>query len=99
MLVWTGLDGALVTNKISYARGFPYGAPLVMVRGGAINNPNVKAYLKARGFIWQGKPVFAWTHYMHADDFREILLYLRSLGCDVVPKRGLDPNYVLDLEV
>lgn len=69
-----------------------------MVRGGATKNSDVKDYLRAKGFRWDGR-AFAWTTYLDREDFTEILRTLRaSFGCEIVPKEGLDPNYILDLD-
>lgn len=84
--------------KISYARGFPYGAPLAMVRGGATKDPAVKEYLKFNGFRWNGVR-FAWETYLDRRDFGAVLKNLRDeLGCEVVPKAGMDESYLIDLD-
>jgi hypothetical protein len=84
--------------RIVYARGFPYGAPLVMLRGGATKDPAVKDFIKAEGFRWDGQR-HAWAHYMYRDDFTKVLSALRDMfGCEIVPKEGMDPNYTIDLE-
>ena len=85
-------------GKISYARGFPYGAPLALVRGGATRDPGVKEFLRERGFRWDGSR-YAWSHYLDRTDFAEILIALRDdFGCEVVPKADMDANYIIDLE-
>jgi len=87
-----------MTNRISYARGFPYGAPLAMVRGGATRNPDVKDALKIAGFRWDYTRK-AWTSYMDRQDFGSVLRALRDIfGCEVVPKAGMDENYIIDLD-
>ena len=86
-----------MSNKISYSRGFPYGAPLVTVRGGATKQPDVRAFLKERGFSWDSR-AHGWTHYMYGEEFTEVLWHLQdTFGCTVVPKDKLDANYILDL--
>lgn len=84
--------------KISYARGFPYGAPLAMIRGGATRDDAVKSFLREEGFRWDGSR-YAWTHYLHAPELRAILKKLRdTFGCEVAPKDDLDENYIIDLD-
>ena len=84
--------------KISYARGFPYGAPMVWIRGGATKDPYVRQYLKARGF-WYAHEKHGWESAMYADEFLKILVALRDHhGCEVVPKANMDANYVIDLD-
>lgn len=85
--------------KVIYSQGRPYGAPLTMLRGGATRDPDVKQYIKEVGYRWNGQR-FCWEWYSPSnDDFRDILVELRDrFGCEVVPKEGLDVNYVIDLE-
>lgn len=83
-----------MSQKIIYARGFPYGAPLAMLRGGGTKT--AREFLKAEGFTWDGS-LHAWKHYLNAPELREILAVLQAQGYDVRPKDGLDPNYVIDL--
>lgn len=84
--------------KISYSRGFPYGAPLVMIRGGATKIPAVKEFLRAEQFRWDGS-TFAYTRYMDRSDFGPILKKLRDeFHCEVVPKAGMDESYVINLD-
>jgi len=84
--------------KISYSRGFPYGAPLVMLRGGATKNSAVKDFIREQGFRWDGS-TYAWTHYLDRSDFGPILKTLRDeYGCEVVPKKDLPAEYLLDLD-
>lgn len=85
-------------GKISYSRGFPYGAPLAMIRGGATRDPDVKSFLRKLGFHWDGMR-YAWTHYLDRQDFGGILLRLREeFGCEIVPKADMDPNYIIDID-
>ena len=84
--------------RIIYARGFPYGAPLAIVRGGATKLPEIKAFLKGQNFRWDGS-LYAWTTYLHKEEFRQVLKRLRDdWGCEVVPKSDLDENYKIDLD-
>jgi hypothetical protein len=83
--------------KISYSRGFPYGAPLATIRGGATKAPEIREYLKNRGFIWNPAR-FGWEHYLDREDFTAVLVTLRDeYDCEIVPKAGMDSNYILDL--
>jgi hypothetical protein len=85
-------------KKISYSRGFPYGAPLAIIRGGATRDEQVKSYLRERGFRWDGTR-YAWTHYLDRSDFGPILKTLRDVfGCEVVAKADMDKNYIIDLD-
>lgn len=85
-------------RRIIYSRGFPYGAPLVMVRGGGTRWPSVHALLKEQGFTWNPQR-YAWEHYMDRRDFGAILKTLRDEhGCEVVPKAGMDAGYLIDLD-
>lgn len=91
------LKSLLAEGNIIYARGFPYGAPLVMLRGGGTRDSKVKAFLKQNKFRWDGEK-HAWTHYLHGPEFKKILLQLKKMGHDVRPKQGMDSNYVIRLE-
>ena len=99
MLRWKGLTETKVkSRRIIYSRGFPYGAPLVMLRGGGLKVSGVKGFLRERDFKWDGR-LFAWTTYMNAPEFRTILRILRdAYGCEIMPKPDMDANYVLDLD-
>lgn len=92
---------AVVKNtapRIVYSRGFPYGAPLVMIRGGATRVPAVREFLKAEGFHWAGSR-YAWSHYLGRREFGAVLKTLRDrFGCDVIPKDGMDVSYQIDLD-
>jgi hypothetical protein len=70
-----------------------------MIRGGATRDPDVRAFLKEKGYRWNGQR-FCWEWYSPSNaDFRDILVELRDrFGCEVVPKEGLDAAYVIDLE-
>lgn len=84
--------------KIIYSRGFPYGAPLVMLRGGATRDPAVKSYIRGCGFRWDGGS-HAWQTYMDRSDFGPILKNLRDgFGCEVIPKETMDESYLIDLD-
>jgi len=85
------------SRKIIYARGFPYGAPLVHLRGGATRDPLVKDAIKLAGFRWDSS-MHAWKTYMDRLDLGTVLKALRDeFGCDIEPKDGMDENYILDL--
>jgi hypothetical protein len=87
-----------VTNRISYSRGFPYGAPLAMIRGGATKKPEIQDFIKAQGFLYD-KALYAWKHYLDRSDFGPILKKLRDdFGCEVSPKADMDTNYIIDLD-
>ena len=76
--------------RLIYSRGFPYGAPLVMVRGGATKDPGVRADLKAAGFSWDST-TYSWRSYMGRDEFATILRSLVAThGCEAVLKSGSD---------
>lgn len=79
------------SKRLIYATGRPYGAPLVMVRGGAIRDPDVKAALRAAGFRWE-PTLHAWHTYLYDDDFADVLADLADrFDVDVVPKDGQAP--------
>jgi hypothetical protein len=85
--------------RIIYARGFPYGAPLAIVRGGATKHPEIKGFLREQGFRWDGQ-LYGYTTYLWAEEFRQVLKRLRDdYGCEVIPKSGMDKNYTIDLDV
>lgn len=83
-------------RHIIYARGFPYGAPLVFIRGGATRDDDVKAFLRSQGFHFSMED-HGWKHYLHRDDLALVLVTLRDrFGCDVVAKGDLDPGYIIE---
>lgn len=87
-----------MSKRVIYSRGFPYGAPLVMLRGGATKDAEVKSYLKEQGFRWDGGS-YAWQTYMDRSDLGPVLKHLRDeLQCEVLPKDGMDESYLLDLD-
>jgi hypothetical protein len=84
--------------RIIYSRGFPYGAPLAMIRGGATKDADVKAYLKSHGMSWDGG-IYAYTQYLDRRELGAILKSLRDdYGCEVMPKDTMDLNYRIDLD-
>jgi hypothetical protein len=69
-----------------------------MLRGGGTRLPEVKDFMRAEGFRWDGQK-HAWSHYLYREDFARILLILRDrFGLEIVPKENMDANYVIDLE-
>ncbi len=86
------------SRRIIYSRGFPYGAPLVMVRGGGLKVSGVLGYLREQNFTWNPER-YCWQTYLNKPEFRTILRVLRdAYGCDVIPKEGLDENYIIELD-
>lgn len=85
-------------RRIIYARGFPYGAPLVMLRGGATRDDDVRDLLRARGYRWEmsGRGSHAWETYEDRSDLAETLTQLRELGCEVLAKKTMDPGYLIE---
>jgi hypothetical protein len=91
----------MASQKIIYSRGFPYGAPLVMLRGGGTRLPGVKEFLREQGFRWEasGRPSHAWETYMNRPELGALLIELRDrFGCEIQPKEGMDESYLLDLQ-
>lgn len=87
-----------MSARIIYSRGFPYGAPLFMLRGGGLNRSGVKGWLREEGFRWNSQ-THAWEHYMYRDDAARVLRTLQdAYGCEIVPKADLNPSYIIDLE-
>lgn len=76
-------------SNLVYATGRPYGAPLAMLRGGATRDPEVKAAIKAHGFMWDGAR-HAWRTYMYDDEFAAVLADLADRFPEVAirPKDG-----------
>lgn len=86
-----------MSNRVIYSQGRPYGAPLVMLRGGGLKRSGVLGWLREEGFRWNSRS-YAWESYKDVSDFRRILNILReAYGCEIHAKEGLDPNYVIDL--
>jgi hypothetical protein len=84
-------------KKIIYSRGFPYGAPLCMIRGGGTKDPAVKKFLKDEGFRWGGR--YAWENYLNRREIGVILRTLRDrYGCEVIAKQDMDASYLIDLD-
>lgn len=87
------------SRRIIYSRGFPYGAPLAILRGGGTKEPEVKDFIKAQGFRWNDSVRYAWSSYQDRLDFGQVLKTLRDeYGCEVIPKEGMDRNYIIDLD-
>lgn len=89
----------MASKKVIYSRGFPYGAPLVLLRGGGTRDQAVKDFLKQSegGWHWDGQ-YHAYKSYMYGEQLTQVLVGLRDLGYDIVPKDNMDPAYVLDLD-
>lgn len=95
------VTGVTMTNakpaRLVYHRGFPYGAPMVSLRGGATKIPEVRETLKGAGFYWDGAK-YAWSTAMHRDELTNLLITLRdTFMLEVVPSASLREDYVLDL--
>ena len=84
----------MTEQKIIYSRGYPFGAPLVMLRGGGTRTAKEK--LKELGFRWNGQS-HAWETYMGGEEFRVVLLGLRADGYKILAKESMDAGYLLDL--
>jgi hypothetical protein len=85
-------------KNIIYARGFPYGAPMVWIRGGGTRDQQVKDFLKEQGY-WYAPEKHGWESAAYKADLLPILLKLKEMGYNVIPKEGMDPGYVIDLNV
>ncbi len=96
----TTATGKLGLGNIVYSQGRPYGAPLVMIRGGATKVPKVKEYLKEMGFEWDSsgyRAKYAWATYAPSDEwFAEVLRHLRDMGCVIKPKEGMRKSYIVE---
>jgi len=83
------------STKIIYARGFPSGAPLAMIRGGGLREPGVVEFLKGESFRWDERR-HAWTSYLHAPELVKILEILdEEFGLTIVAKNTMDASYIL----
>lgn len=83
-----------VGGNIVYARGSPYGAPMVMIRGGATRSPIIKQYLRAKDFVWDER-MHAYVSYLDKTDFLQVLKELDSdYGCAIRAKQPMDASYV-----
>lgn len=86
------------SRNIIYSRGFPYGAPLAILRGGATKDPAVKEFIRSHGFRWDGD-IYAYTTYLDRSDFHPVLKALRDeFGCNVQPKADMDTGYLIDID-
>jgi predicted nucleic-acid-binding Zn-ribbon protein len=80
-----------VQENIVYAIGYPYGAPLVMLRGkGTIS---AKDFIKSKGFVWN-ESSYVWEHYMDREEFLNILKELNTMGYNIIPKENMRDEYV-----
>lgn len=83
-------------RKVIYARGFPYGAPLFMIRGGATRDLAIREFLKSERFTWDAQR-YAWVHYLNRPECAAILAKLRDeYGCTIEAKSDLDTNYRIE---
>jgi len=88
----------MASKRVIYSRGFPYGAPLCTIRGGATKDQAVREFLKSERFTWNFTR-YGWEHYLNRREFGAILKRLRDeFGCEVIPKQGMDWAYVIDLD-
>jgi hypothetical protein len=67
--------------NLVWSTGRPYGAPLLTLRGGATRDPDVKAAIKAAGFLWDGSR-HAWITYTY--DAEQVVTDLASPFPNVV---------------
>jgi hypothetical protein len=83
-------------RKVIYARGYPYGAPLLLIRGGATKHPEIVDFLKGNDFVYEGRPTYAWKTYAGLIATREILTILQDeYDCTILAKKTMDENYIL----
>ncbi len=82
-------------KRIVYARGFPYGAPLFMLRGAATKE--IKPFLKEKGFQYDPM-LYAWKTYLDGEDVRLFLLELQKMGFEVVPKDDMRKELIVNLK-
>lgn len=78
-------------KNIIYSKGYPYGAPLKILRGAGTRE--IKEYLKEKGFIYD-KWQFGWINYLLDIEFLEILKELKIKGYNIIPKKDIDKNYI-----
>lgn len=83
--------------RIIYAQGRPYGAPLVLIRGGATRLPIVRERLQQLNFQFSPER-HGWATYLDTHTFAVVLRDLRDrYHCNVVPKDNLKRSYIIDL--
>jgi hypothetical protein len=86
---------------VSYYWGLSDKEPFVLIRGKGLT-VEAKKYLKNSGFIWKfrsgRKLVMAWESFKSEHQMIEILLHLRTLGCDVQPYSTLNKKKVFVLD-
>lgn len=91
------------SKRIIYARGFPYGAPMIWLRGGGTRDPEVREYLKLKeegklNFWWDGSK-HAWEGVVVTEaELLTTLRHLRDMGYEILPKEGMRESYIIDLE-
>lgn len=85
-------------KNIIYSRGYPYGAPMVYIRGGGTKDLEVKDLLRAEGFQWNSL-LYAWATIYWSKPFIEkgeikyratadILADLEQMGYVIKQKDG-----------
>lgn len=74
-------------KKIIYSRGFPYGAPMIYIRGGGTRDPEVKALLKENSFVWTSH-IHAWQGVNLQPEVPNMLLKIREMGYQVSQKEN-----------
>lgn len=77
--------------RIIYAKGGPYGAPLVRLRG--TGTSKLRDYMKSKTFKYNAD-AYAWETYMDSDEFLGILKELKAHNYSVFPKEKMDDRYV-----
>lgn len=83
-----------VGGNIVYAQGSPYGAPKVMIRGGATRSPIIKQYLRSKDFMWDDR-MHAYVTYLDKNGFLAILKELEeNYGCSIRAKHPMDTRYI-----
>lgn len=78
-------------KNIIYSKGYPYGAPLKILRG--VGTKEIKDFLKEKGFIYD-KFYFGWVNYILDNEFLEILKELKAKGYNIIPKKEMNKDYI-----
>jgi len=83
--------------KLIYSRGYPFGAPVLYLRGGATRDTGVQAMIRDRGGRWD-PGAHAWTLYMHTEEASAFLSDIRDArAVEIHPKDDLSAHLVLTL--